>query len=133
MGQSGSTGARKRISKEERAEREKIKHSTIEQKIKNIDKAQEKFFINAQKSDVVDYKTMNQILHIGETAKQQLSRGGNTLTKSDLIAILVRLEPIYRKQLDVLSQYTVSDLNAIIRCVIYDTGNNILQIEEKVI
>lgn len=113
MGQTASN-----TSKEQRAEKEKIKFQKVYKQIENINQLQEKVWNESR--DVVDYKTFNRMMQFGETAKYQLSKGGATLTKADLIAICICLDPNYKKQIGLLEQYTVNDLNTMIRCIIYD-------------
>lgn len=66
-----------------------------------------------------------QVNEIAETSKQQLDREGKALTKSDLIAILVALEPSHASNAHTLSTYSVMDLNALIRIVVYDPSRYI--------
>jgi hypothetical protein len=117
MGQSNSA---KRLPKQVRAERDETKHKIADHQIKKIENAQTAFWANAKKTDLVDYNEFNRIMNTAETAKAQLSKGGAPLTKSDLIAICIRMEPAYANKVDQLQQYTVSDLNALIRCIAYD-------------
>lgn len=54
------------------------------------------------------------------TAEQQMKRGGSNLTKSDLIAIIVALDPQRASQMYQLNVLKINDLNFIIRSIIYD-------------
>ena len=74
---------------------------------------------NMEESNII-IKNMNSTTAIVEKSKQQLDRGGEKFTKSDLIAIIIALEPSYSTKIDVIELYTVNDLNAIIRVIIYD-------------
>lgn len=55
-----------------------------------------------------------------ETAKTQLDRGGATLTKADLLAVALALDPRLQSEFESLSQLTLSDLNCLIRSMVYD-------------
>ena len=56
-----------------------------------------------------------------DTAIKQLDRDGQTLIKADLVAIIIRLKPDYLSQVHKLqTNFTVSDLNSLIRNIIYD-------------
>ena len=54
------------------------------------------------------------------TAEQQMKRGGSNLTKSDLIAIIVALDPQRASQMYQLNVLKINDLNFIIHSIIYD-------------
>lgn len=59
-----------------------------------------------------------EILH---AAQKQVERGDKPLTKNDLIAILVRLQPDHMKNIYSIQQsLTMKDLIALIRGIIYD-------------
>jgi len=117
MGQTDSKP--KRLTKPQREEREQIKHKTLTQRKDDIEKLQHQV-INNNGKEVVPFREITTTLQIGETAKNQLDRGGGALTKSDLVAVLVALEPNLRKDLNGLNQLTNSDLNSMIRSIIYD-------------
>jgi hypothetical protein len=57
-----------------------------------------------------------------QTTQKQLDREGAPLTKADLIAIIVALEPVtFSQNINQLNtNNTVSDLNTMIRLIIYD-------------
>ena len=117
----GQTDSRpKRISKEQRQQRDHLKHSTLQQRCQDIEQLQQSMVQSAQQNQVVPYKEMTTMLQIGETAKNQLNRGGGALTKTDLVAVIVALDPTLRKDLSQLHQLTLSDLNSMIRSIIYD-------------
>ena len=63
---------------------------------------------------------MNNTEEILKMSKAQLDREGMVLTKKDLIAIIVALEPKYIAKINEINNNTVADLNAIIRVIIYD-------------
>jgi len=119
----GTTESKRYIaSKEDRVKKELKKDIIIKQQIEKIDQAQEQLWKDAKTSDLITYKEVNNILEIGNIAKSQLSRGGNNLTKSDLIAICLRLDPELKNKFSQLQNYTISDLNTMIRCIIYNVN-----------
>ena len=61
---------------------------------------------------------ITQIISVAEAAKVQLDRDGAPLTKTDLIAIVMALQP--GLPLDEMGNNTVKDLNAVIRNIVYD-------------
>lgn len=63
---------------------------------------------------------MNNTDKILEMSKVQLDREGMVLTKKDLIAIIVALEPSYITKINEINNNTVADLNTIICVIIYD-------------
>jgi len=60
------------------------------------------------------------MIKVTETAKKQLGRVGDALTKSDLIAVLIALQPSLNSDIVHLESMTISDLNSMIRSIIYD-------------
>jgi hypothetical protein len=67
---------------------------------------------------LTDVNTTTAIL---QTTKKQLDRKGLPLTKTDLIAIIIALDPIkYSGNINALNDNTVVDLNTAIRLIIYD-------------
>lgn len=111
-----------RLTKEQRADRENLKNTVINQRKNEIDKLQENILKSSanNSNQVIVTKDLVAVIQIGETAKTQLNRGGNALTKSDLVAIIIALDNTYRTQLVQLNQLTISDLNCMIRSIIYD-------------
>lgn len=120
-----------RLSKEKRHEREQLKKQAVEIRKQDIQHAQEQLLknnSNKPQNAIIPTSDLATVFQITETAKNQLDRGGSNLTKSDLIAIILALEPQYRKQFKQMGELTTSDLNAMIRNIIYDP-NRILQTE----
>jgi hypothetical protein len=73
-----------------------------------------------ESSALIQTKDMVAMIKVTETAKHQLDRGGGVLTKTDLIAVIVALKPTMRNDIALLNSITVSDLNSMIRSIIYD-------------
>ncbi len=72
-----------------------------------------------------DEKVLIQTIVVSEKAKQQLNRDGNVLTKTDLIAILMALNPTHNlTDIDKYNSLTTSDLNNIIRLTVYDLNRS---------
>lgn len=119
MGQSDSK--QNKLTKEQREDKNILQQSIIEQRKKDITSVQQDFLLRCSVSTaIISVSEMNTVLQITETAKNQLDRGGNTLTKADLVAIVLALEPKYRKDLNKLKRLTTNDLNRLIRTIIYD-------------
>jgi hypothetical protein len=118
MGQTDSKV--KRLTQTQRKERDQIKQNTLTQRKQEIEKLQHQVMNGSQGKEVVPFREITSMLQIGETAKNQLDRGGGALTKSDLVAVLIALEPKFRKDIHTLNQLTNSDLNSMIRSIIYD-------------
>ena len=55
-----------------------------------------------------------------DTAEHQMKRGGSNLTKADLIAIIIALDPQQSSRMYQLNVLKINDLNFIIRSIIYD-------------
>lgn len=68
----------------------------------------------------MDDEKIATLLKITQKAKDQLDRQGEKQTKSDLIAIIVALDPKYARNIDAIQANTVKDLNAMIRTMVYD-------------
>jgi hypothetical protein len=121
MGQAKSRPTR--LTKENRRKREQLKQHALTKRKEAIEKLQSDIIrdiAHDPKTAVVQQNDIVTMLQIGETAKQQLDRGGGGLTKSDLVAIVVALEPTMRDELARLNELTVSDLNTMIRSLVYD-------------
>jgi len=70
---------------------------------------------NSMKTTAIANASM---LHFIDVANHQLDRKGDNLTKSDLLAIVLCLEP--SSDVNALNKLTVSDLNTMIRNIVYD-------------
>ena len=110
-------------------ESDEIKRRTIADRKKNINDFQQHM---TGSNDINTGVKISAIL-LSNTADNQLNRGGKPLTKADLIAIIVRIDQNKISEIESLNNFTVSDLNALIRTIIYDVnayyGGNM--IEEK--
>lgn len=106
-----------RLDAEEREHRERFKSEVVLQR-----KAQ----LNTIQADVLSSSTALvtsdtvKLIRVTEKAKAQLDRGGNVLTKTDLVAVLVALQPEAKSRIEALEKLTISDLNSMIRNTIYD-------------
>lgn len=108
-----------RTTKQQRTDREELKKNVIHQRKNDIEKVQQQVLSGNNKA-LIPVKDITTMLQIGETAKTQLDRGGSALTKSDLVAVIVALDPTMRQKLSQLNQLTITDLNVMIRSIIYD-------------
>jgi hypothetical protein len=112
-----------RLTTEKREQRETAKAVMVEQRKQEINHVQQEILNSAnskQSTALIQAKDLVAMIKVTETAKHQLDRGGNVLTKSDLIAIIIALQPEMRKDIARLESVTVSDLNSMIRSIIYD-------------
>jgi hypothetical protein len=92
----------------------------VEQRKQEINHVQQEFLNSMQSTAVIKSKDLVAMIKVTETAKNQLDRGGSVLTKPDLIAIIVALQSTTRNDIARLESVNVSDLNSMIRSIIYD-------------
>lgn len=109
-----------RLTTERREQREQNKVIMVEQRKQEINHVQQEFLNSMQSTAVIKSKDLVAMIKVTETAKNQLDRGGSVLTKPDLIAIIVALQSTTRNDIDRLESVNVSDLNSMIRSIIYD-------------
>lgn len=108
-----------KLSKEERVQREASKTEVIQQRKQEIESFQQQVLSN-KPGAIVEVKEMHAFLSATEKAKAQLDRSGDALVKADLIAIVLVLEPSMVNRMSKLQEMRVTDLNALIRSIIYD-------------
>lgn len=110
----GTTSSTDR-SREQRFARER---EICEHRIEEIDRVTP----SITSSEFIPAKQASKLSKYIQTARGQLHRHGKPLTKPDLIAIIVLLEESRERfmNVDCLSSLSVSELNAIIRCTVYD-------------
>ena len=116
MGAKQSTG---RISKDEKERRKDVQNHIINQRKSEIS-AIENHVVSNGNSSIQDIK---QVIQATTYAQNQLDRGGKPFNKGDLVAIIVALDNKQVTNIDKLNGYRIEDLNALIRCIIYDTKN----------
>ena len=109
-----------RLTTERREQREQNKVIMVEQRKQEINHVQQEFLNSMQSTAVIKSKDLVAMIKVTETAKNQLDRGGSVLTKPDLIAIIVALQSTTRNDIARLESVNVSDLNSMIRSIIYD-------------
>ena len=110
-----------------REDGEDIKSRSIANRKDNISQFQQHI---TSSNDINPNSKISAIL-LSNTADNQLNRGGKPLTKPDLIAIIVRIDQNKISEIESLNNFTVSDLNALIRTIIYDVnayyGGNMIE------
>ena len=79
----------------------------------------------------IDNQNLVKAIVFTENSKNQLNRNENTLTKADLIAIVIALVPKYSSTIDMLESHTIKDLNTLIRTIIYDPMRYISVLNES--
>ena len=92
----------------------------VEQRKQEINHVQQQILNSKESTALIQAKDVVAMIKVTETAKNQLDRGGGVLTKPDLIAIIVALQPTTGNDIARLESFTVSDLNSMIRSIIYD-------------
>jgi len=121
------------MTKEKRVEREKAKVAICEERKQQIDNVQKQLLETSVKSNaIVNQKDIVNMIKITEKAKHQLDRVGSVLTKSDLVAIIIALNPELKTNISQLESLTVSDLNSMIRTIIYDPSRVVKNTKEDV-
>ncbi len=116
MGAQQSNG---RVSKVEKEHRKDVQNHIIHQRKSEIN-AIENHVLSNENSSIQD---MKQVIQATTYAQNQLDRGGKPFNKGDLVAIIVALDNKQVSNIDKLNSYRIEDLNALIRCIVYDTKN----------
>jgi len=80
---------------------------------------------------LITMEHMKKMNELADISRQQLDREGKNLTKSDLIAIIVALEPAQSCHMQALSSYSVADLNSLIRVIVYNPNRYIEKLNES--
>ena len=117
--ESSSDNSTPKINAKDKAQ---LKEKVVSTRIKSINKVQEDSI-----KTITTHEELVKTILFTETAKEQLKKGGNALTKTDIIAIIIMIDLNKMNNLEYLKTLTVNDLNTIIRSIIYDTnryGNN---------
>lgn len=128
-------GKQKRNTKEQRSIASENRNTATVYAKEKVQIAQN-FVIGEYRQTMSTLNTTNQVIasnnenfakifSITETAKHQLEREGDPLTKTDLVAIVIALNPVYQKHIDTLQKNTMKDLNALIRTIVYDPSHYI--------
>ncbi len=120
-----------RLTTEKRDQREQNKAIMVEQRKQEINHVQQQILSSKQSTALIQAKDVVAMIKVTETAKNQLDRGGGVLTKPDLIAIIVAFQPAMRNDIARLESLTVSDLNSMIRSIIYDPSRVIQSVHLK--
>ncbi len=115
MGAKQSNG---RVSKDEKERRKDVQNHIIHQRKSEISAVE-----NHVVSQVQDINVLKEVIQATTYAQNQLDRGGKPFNKGDLVAIIVALDNKQVSNIDKLNCYRIEDLNALIRCIIYDTKN----------
>ena len=109
-----------RLTTDKREQRETAKTIMVEQRKQEINHVQKEILNSKESTALIQAKDVVAMIKVTETAKNQLDRGGGVLTKPDLIATMVALQPEMRNDIARLESVTVSDLNSMIRSIVYD-------------
>lgn len=113
-----------KLSKHEREHREQVKNNFVKSHAHEIKSYQKNIFHSVQKNEIKEEDAI-QLLNTSSKIKQQVERGNQALTKTDLIAIIIALDRSFGGQLTALEKSSVGDLNVIIRGIIYQADKYI--------
>jgi len=124
----GSSDSKPTLTSEDRAMRESAKSDLVSRRKTEIDDVQRQYVNSVMNSSdrdgnknaLVNIKEIATFFKATETAKKQLDRSGDSLVKADLIAIVIALQPEMKYKVDKLQEMRLSDLNVLIRSIIYD-------------
>ncbi len=114
----GAKQSNNRVSKDEKERRKDVQNHIIHQRKSEISAVE-----NHVVSQVQDINVLKEVIQATTYAQNQLDRGGKPFNKGDLVAIIVALDNKQVSNIDKLNCYRIEDLNALIRCIIYDTKN----------
>jgi hypothetical protein len=105
----------------------KIKDEIVSKRVNQIKEVSENYTkIQNDNSEIVKYNgnvdnLLNDILpNTMQIAEEQIKRKGRNLTKHDLVAIIIALEPQQANKIYELNSLKIDDLNFIIRTIIYN-------------
>ena len=111
-----------KLSKEEGKIKTKMSTKIINDKIEQIKDFERSIVRDIKNNTINDADTIKSVFSISDGAKSQLERGGTQFTKPDLIAIIIALDAGKMSLMEDLQKLRISDLNSIIRSIIYDTN-----------
>ena len=114
--ESSSDNSTPKINAKDKAQ---LKEKVVSTRIESIN--------NIQKDSIQSITTHEELVKtilFTETAKEQLKKGGSALTKTDLIAIIIKMDLNKMNHLEYLKTLTVNDLITIIRSIIYDLNKS---------
>ena len=114
--ESSSDNSTPKINAKDKAQ---LKEKVVSTRIESIN--------NIQKDSIQSITTHEELVKtilFTETAKEQLKKGGSALTKTDLIAIIIKIDLNKMNHLEYLKTLTVNDLITIIRSIIYDLNKS---------
>ena len=121
MGSKSSKQSKKDGLEKEEYKKELV-HSQIKQ-VENLEKAYIQSLQSPTNQSVTTIQNIKDTLTITETVKNQISRGGKPLSKTDLITIVLIIDTSQKYSVADLNKLTISDLNQIIRTIIYSNKN----------
>lgn len=107
-----------RVSKVVKEERKKVATQVLDGRKSEINAFQERVASTYQD----DPENAKRAIMAGECAKKQLERGGKPFDKTDLITILLYINPKQIENIAHLKTLVIEDLNALIRAIIYDVN-----------
>jgi len=115
-----------KLSKAEIKNKDELSKKIINNRIDQINDFEKNIVNNIKNNLINEADTIKSVFSISDGAKSQLERGGTQFTKPDLVAIIVALDAGKIPLMNDLNKLRISDLNSIIRSIIYDTNRYML-------
>ena len=103
-----------------KAKKNEMSKKILDSRIDDINNLEKNIVKKIQDKDITEISTIKSLLSISSTAKNQLERGGEQLTKADLIAINIALYSSKLSLTESLNKLTNNDLIKMIRVIIHD-------------
>jgi len=119
---SATKSSKAKLSKEDSKNKDELSKKVINNRIDQINDFEKTVVSKIKNNDINEPEMIKSVFSLSDGAKSQLERGGTQFTKPDLIAIIVALDAGKIALMNDLQKLRISDLNSIIRSIIYDTN-----------
>ena len=103
-----------------KTKKNEISKKILDNRIDDINKLEKDLVKKIQDKDITEVTVIKSLFNMSGTAKNQLERGGEQLTKADLISIIIALDSSKLSLIENLQKLTNNDLNKMIRVNIHD-------------
>jgi len=111
-----------KLSKEDSKNKDELSKKIIKNGIDKIKDFEKNVVSKIKSNDINEPEMIKSVFSLSDGAMSQLERGGASFTKPDLIAIIVALDAGKISLMNDLQKLRISDLNSIIRSIIFDTN-----------
>jgi hypothetical protein len=111
-----------KLSKEDSKNKDELSKKIIKNQIDKIKDYEKNVVSNIKNNNITEPEVIKSAFSLSDGAMSQLERGGASFTKPDLIAIIIALDSGKIALMNDLQKLRISDLNSIIRSIIYDTN-----------